>query len=549
MDIRRYVSLVWKWAWLVVLGAAVAGGTAWLTTRNEVPIYRASSTLRINMSGIQGSNEYTALMTSERLAQTYTQLLKKEQVLDGVAQNLGLGSSGAWLGGAVQIGSVEGTDLIEVVVTHPDPAAAQAIANEIPKVFASQEEILQVSRYAALKESLAQEMAAGEDRIRQIQESIAARQAAGVPETDSELVLLQSDLQQARSSYNIMLQSYGQVLLAEVQSGNNVTVAVPARMPQYPMGSSRMRNVLLATVAGALCMAGIAYLLEILDDTLKSPEDVDRATHLATLGAISRIPGEGPRDRPVAAVHPKSHVSEAYRVLRTNLQFSSLDKPLRSLVVTSPGPTEGKSTTVANLGVVMAQAGKSVILVDADLRRPVLHRIFGLENRQGLTDLLMEDKADLNGHLRETGVENLRLLTSGALPPNPSEVLGLARMRALVERLQKEADVVLFDSPPSLAVADASVLANQTDGVLIVADSGRTRRSLAEKGVEGLRQVGANLVGVVLNRLHAGGSGYGYYYYYYGEHEPHGKKGLRSRLRRLGRRFGRKPPGTGSEGM
>jgi protein-tyrosine kinase len=230
----------------------------------------------------------------------------------------------------------------------------------------------------------------------------------------------------------------------------------------------------------------------------------------------------------ITVKHPKSPISEAYRVLRTNLQFSSLDQPLRTLVVTSPNPVEGKSTTVANLGVVMAQAGKSVIVVDADLRRPVLHRIFQLNNDRGLTDVLLSAEPLLDGHLQATGVENLRLLNTGPLPPNPSELLGSQRMARLIEQLKAEADVVLFDSPPSLAVTDASVLATQTDGVLIVADAGRTRRNLARESVERFQQVGAKTLGVVLNRLKAGrGGSYYYYNYYYGDGKKRRRRGLR----------------------
>jgi protein-tyrosine kinase len=209
-------------------------------------------------------------------------------------------------------------------------------------------------------------------------------------------------------------------------------------------------------------------------------------------------------------------------------------------VVTSPNPVEGKSTTVANLGVVMAQAGKRVILIDADMRRPVLHRIFDVDNSRGLTDVLLSTELKLDGHLQPTGVENLRLLNTGPLPPNPSELLGSQRMAALIERLKEEADVILFDSPPSLAVADASVLATQTDGVLLVTDAGRTRRAMAKESVERFHKVGANLLGVVLNRLKAGRGGYYYYYYYYY------RDGQKHRRRHGWKRFLPRLPGRGN---
>jgi succinoglycan biosynthesis transport protein ExoP len=362
-------------------------------------------------------------------------------------------------------------------------------------------------------------------------------------------LLLAGDLQQAQSSLATLLQSDNKVELAEVQSGQTVTVVVPARLPTQPIGPHTARNALLAAVVGAMTVAGLAFLVESQDDTLKSAEDVGRALRLATLGGLGRIPGKTMEERIVTVAQPKSPVAEGFRVLRTNLQFSAPDKPLCTLLVTSPQPTEGKSTTAANLAVVMAQAGKKVILVDADLRRPVLHRLFGVDNRSGLSDVLLVGAGGLDGHLKRigSGIEELYLLSAGPLPPNPAELLGSRRMEALVQRLRFEADVIVFDSPPSLAVADAAVLASQTDGVLVVADAGRTRTGLAQQGVERLHQVGANVLGVALNRVGAGRDGEDAYYhhYYYHRYCGNGNNGRQGWLaRRLPRRSGYlRPPG------
>ena len=529
MELRRYYDLAKKWAWLVILGALVAAGAALYAGRDAVPVYQASATLRISTPSMEFTNEYSAMLTSERLAQTYTRLLTKDHVLNGVIQNLGLGLGTQQLRAAVEIASVAETELIEISVQHADPVAAQAMANEIPKIFIEREQAVQSSRYTVLKASLSEQIDSTEKEIRRLQEAVVARQAAGAAEGELELTLLEGDLQQARTAFSALLQSYGQVQLAEAQSGNNVTVYVPAEVPWHPIGPYRMRNTLLAAVAGALTMAGVAFLLEYLDDTIKNSEDAEEMTRLRTLGSIGRIPGDTLEEKLITVDHPLSPTSEAYRVLRTNLEFSSLDKPLRTLLVTSPNPTEGKSTTVSNLATVMAQAGKRVIAVDADLRRPVLHRAFAVPNDDGLTNVLLDEGLNLDGRLRpvETGVENLYVLTSGPLPPNPSELLNSRRMLALIEQLKEKADIVIFDSPPSLTVADASVLATRTDGVLVVVEAGRTRKNLAREGVEALRQVGANLLGVVLNQLRAGRGGY-YYYYYYGDGEArHRRRGLR----------------------
>lgn len=201
----------------------------------------------------------------------------------------------------------------------------------------------------------------------------------------------------------------------------------------------------------------------------------------------------------VITVHkPRSPVAEAYRTLRTSLEFSSLDKPLRTMVVTSPGPGEGKSTVLANLGVVLAQADKKVILADCDLRRPSLHELFGLQNGRGITTMMVEEEALQNPPLLETGVQNLWLLPSGPLPPNPAELMASRRMGEIIERLAQESDIVLFDAPPAVAVTDAIVLASKVDGVLLVVSAGQTRKEMARRAKDLLEKVNARIVGCVL---------------------------------------------------
>jgi capsular exopolysaccharide synthesis family protein len=212
---------------------------------------------------------------------------------------------------------------------------------------------------------------------------------------------------------------------------------------------------------------------------------------------------------------PRSPVSEAYRTLRTNLEFSSLDKPIKTMVVTSPGSEEGKSTTLANLAVTIAQADKKVILVDCDLRRPAQHAMFGLPNDVGLTTMVVDAKAMGEPPLLDTGVPGLLLLPSGPLPPNPSELLGSRRMQEIIAGLSERADIVLFDAPPIVAVTDAAVLASRVDAVLLVVKAGATKRDHAQKARALLEKVNAHLVGAVLNNVKMDTS----YYHYYSEQE------------------------------
>jgi protein-tyrosine kinase len=213
----------------------------------------------------------------------------------------------------------------------------------------------------------------------------------------------------------------------------------------------------------------------------------------------------------ITVSEPRSPVSEAYRALRTNLDFASLDQTLKTLVVTSAGVGEGKSTTLANLAVVSAQAGRRVILVDADLRRPTLHQIFGLDNDTGLTTAMMDEVALASPPLQETGIEGLSVLTSGPLPPNPAEVMGSRRMEEVIAVLTERADQVFFDTPPVVAVTDAAVLATKVDGVLLVISAGKTRREYARTAVQRLEQINARLVGTVLTNVQMGAGFKGYY--------------------------------------
>jgi capsular exopolysaccharide synthesis family protein len=208
-----------------------------------------------------------------------------------------------------------------------------------------------------------------------------------------------------------------------------------------------------------------------------------------------------PSDLLVTLSNPRSPISEAYRTLRTNLQFVSPDKPLRTLLITSPGAEEGKSTMLANLAVAMAQGEKQVVLVDCDLRRPNLHRLLGLAQKPGLTTMVVDEKAMSEPPLQETAVPGLRLLASGPLPPSPADLLGSQRMDRILELLKERADVVLLDAPPVVAVSDAAVLATKVDGVLLVVSAGQTKRDGVQAAKTRLEKVNANVIGAVLTNV------------------------------------------------
>jgi capsular exopolysaccharide synthesis family protein len=316
---------------------------------------------------------------------------------------------------------------------------------------------------------------------------------------------------------------------AGLTRSGTVSIVEPAVTPTAPVRPRTLLNSLLGALAGLFIGGVIALVYEYLDDTVKTPDDVERAAGLPTLGGVARFPRvRAEAENLVIASPRRTTAAEAYRVLRTNLQFSTID--IQTIMVSSANPGEGKSTTVANLAVAIAQTGQKVIVVDSDLRRPALHRIFGLGNGAGLTSTLLSSELNLSRFLQPTKFENLAVLTSGPLPPNPSELLCSRRMAATIAALQREADIVLFDSPPTLAVADASVLAAAVDGTLLVVDAGRTRAHALKQAQEALERSKTKILGATLNKLKERGRGYYNYasYYYYGaDNTTNGHRSLR----------------------
>ncbi len=285
---------------------------------------------------------------------------------------------------------------------------------------------------------------------------------------------------------------------------NKIAIVQPAVPPPGPASPRPLFNVAIAASLAFLLSLGAAFLWERLDDRIKTPEDLEAATGLAMIGLVAQMPGDKKRKafyRLASLLYPRSPAAEAFRTIRTNIEFAALDRGLRTIVVTSSLPTEGKTTVTSNLAVAFAQAGRRTILVDADLRRPGVHTIFDLPNDQGLTDLVRTDEVQIEDVAQQTEAPNLTLITAGTIPANPAELLGSRRMAAIIERLKESADIVIFDTPPVTAVTDAAVMAAKADATIMVIQSHRASRRIVAQGLEALTKVNARIVGAVLNNV------------------------------------------------
>ena len=330
-----------------------------------------------------------------------------------------------------------------------------------------------------------------------------------------QLAQLQSTVNVYQQLYINLLNSLESVRLSRMQNTPTVTQIEPATLPRSPISPKPFTNAATTGAVGLMIAAGIVFLVEYLDDTVKTPEQVEEALGLTVLGYVSDVPKTKGEDRGLYVYsQPRSPLAEAFRALRTNLEYSGVDKPLRTILVTSAGPGEGKSTVAANLAAILAQSGKPVALVDADLRRPSAHRFFNLENRVGVTDAF-RDHLDLEAVAQTwEGDENIAVITTGSLPPNPTELLGSERMTQLLEGLQKNRKMIIIDSPPSI-VTDPQVLSTKVDGVVIVIWPGHTPMNGLRATLDQLNRVGANVVGVIFNRIPQNrGNYYGGYKHY-----------------------------------
>ncbi|MEK6767365.1 MAG: polysaccharide biosynthesis tyrosine autokinase [Gemmatimonadota bacterium] len=401
-------------------------------------------------------------------------------------------------------------------------AGSLGLRESNPQVQAMDQRITQAA--AALREAAHATVRGIQANIASLNQNIAnLRQRLGTyPGKETRFAQLRLEIELQNDTYKYLLAQLEAARIAAATIAPYIQIVETATVATR-IGVGTRQKVMIGLLVGLFLGIVTAFFLEYLDQTIKTAADVERALEIPVLGLIqldTRSAGGLPKDgRRRGSIHlvslssPDDPTSEAYRALRTNVTFVNAEqRALQLICVTSPGPGEGKSTTAANLAVTLAQQGTTALLVDADLRRPIVHRAFNLVQEPGLTDVLVGN-AQLREAIRPNVIPKLDILPAGTLPPNPSELLGSAAMRRLLEQLRTQYDTVLFDLPPTLAVTDAAVLGASTDAVILVLRSGETEEVAAQRSLGQLRHVQARVAGSVLNGVQKTGGYYDDYYY------------------------------------
>lgn len=518
MSLRYYLAILFKWSWLVVLLTSVLVVGVYAYTRTLTPIYEATTDILVGRFDQSSDANQNSVYLASQVAQSHALLVKQQPFLETVAKETNY--PGGWQDLFFNVtATTTGGQIVEISVAETDPGRAKQLADVLAQELIKQSPInAQQQRNQEQRTFIESQLSQLKQKIEDGQKASALIEAQTKLENDpAKLALLNGQLEQSDAKVEKWQKSFTDLsaLVTQQDTGSYLSILAPAQLPTKPSSPNVPLYLIVAGLLGLMLSGAAIFAVEYLDETIKDANDAQKQLNLATLGTISRI-GEikKPTDQVITLTQPRSPIAEAYRVLRTNLRFSGIENPNGALLVTSSGPGEGKSTTAANLATTIAQGGKRVILVDCDLRRPSQHQLFNVSNDVGLTDLFLDDAPPLSKVWKTTSVPTLRLLTSGTIPPNPSEMLDSKRMSELLAELRDQADMVVIDSPPVLVVADASILGSRCSGALLVVDSGKTRIDVARRALNTLKQANVKMLGTVVNKLSTRRSS-GYYYNYY----------------------------------
>ena len=506
--ILEYGRIFMRWSWLLILAALVGGGIAYYRSSQQTPVYQTSTLVMVKSGTINQYDYYSSIYYGQQLIDTYAKVLTTRSVLDELSNLLGF-NVGA---GMFSVKPIEGTQLMTITVTDTNPSRAALIANTIVGIFTRQIQADQSAYYVDAKKNIEDQITAKDGDIQNLTNELIA--LGDDPQYDVRREQLQMTLSNYQQVFLSLQQSLQQMRQFEIQNTFNIIQKDPAPVPTSPVSPQPMRSAIIGAMIGFLIGAAVVVLIEFLNDSIRDPQEITRKYGIPIMGTIASFDSS---ESPLITIkQPRSPVSEAFRALRTNLQFFSIDRPLRTILVTSTSPSDGKTTVAVNLASVIAQSNQSAIIVDADLRRPRVHQLLQVPNRVGLTDQFIHEEDFYASAIKPSGIKDLSVLTSGNLPPNPSELLSTEKMVEIIDQLKIRFKTVIIDTTPILAVSDATILAPRVDGVLLVIKPSITKRSDFGHAIEQLKKVNANLLGIVVNDVKLKKTSYYYRNYYTG---------------------------------
>ena len=500
MELEAYLMIFRRRKWVIVIMVAVAVIVSVIGTLMTTPTYMASATLRV-LTATSGSLDRVSydIRYAERLMNTYVEIATSRPVLEELTETLGLAAPPE-----IQVEIVPNTELMKITVEDSDSILAALAANTLAEILVSRTKELYRGGGSSAQEILSTQLDQVEyelSRERKEYENLIAQS----PEDSEGITAASRSIGLKEDTYAMLLEQYEQARIREAMLANNLSIVQPAVVPEAPSKPRKVMNVAMGSMVGLAGGIGLSLLFENLDTTLYATEQIEEVTELPVLGRISTVR----RQRQATLFNGDSPQGDAFRRLRINILALDRDTPLQTLLITSAEPKEGKSTVAANLALAVAQSGRNVIVVDSDMRLPTLHTIFDLSNEIGLSSILKRE-ATLDEAVQDTRIPEVQVLTSGPLPPNPTELLDSPRMTELIEQLARRCDMILLDTPSILAVTDAAVLASATDGVVLVVGRTQAQREAVQAACRHLANVKAKPIGVVVNRAEKSSS---YYYH------------------------------------
>src|SRR5262245_26236413 len=521
LDIRAIFGVLWRRKWSIILIVAITTGSAIYFSYQRTPIY--SSTAEVQVTPLTASQILTAPNPYWTLANMDNEIHIVQSAAVAVLADKALGGRG---GGTLSVQVPANTQILQIGYDHPDPETARDGAQAYANAYLTYRTRVAANQYTRARQAFQTQI----DQLRTDLEQAQADLEAAPPGSSDETVAA-NEVDQISTQIAGLNTQVASLIAPDITPG---TLIQPADVPGSPSSPNHRQDAALGFVAGLVLGVGFAFLRERMDDRIHGRDQLEAAVGAPVLAVVPQVDGWRKRDqtRLVTTSASGSPPAEAYRSLRTNLQFISRDGSMRVIAVSSPQAGEGKTTTVANLAATLAHTGKRVVALSADLRKPRLHRFFGLANEAGLSSILAGQAELADVARRVDGLESLRVVTSGPVPPNPAELLSSDEMEALLSQLRSTADYVVIDTAPALVVTDAMIVAPRVDGVVVVVDADSTTAGAASHTVEQLEQVGAKVIGAVLNgfdpskaRYYSYAGKYTYRYQYRYEDSGRAEKG------------------------